>query len=1041
LLSELSKRIMGRIGVFLCDCPFSPLNKTDVEELLVAVRRSPEVTYAGLHPDICLSPAPEKVAGVITENGLEAAVFTSCSSSLHKDAFASLTSAAGLAPNQFDVVDFSEPIDGKEAAESLIEAVEHLAAESTAARPAFEASLPVTRRALIIGGGVAGIQAALDIADAGYEVYLVERNSSIGGHMLQYAEVFPTLDCPQCIMTPKMVEVGQHPNIKLRTYSEVEQVSGQVGNFTVRIRRKAAYVDWTKCTGCGECAGVCPVEVYSEYERGIAAQKAIYKPFGQAVPAVFTVEKSGISPCRIACPAGVNAQGYIALISKGKFQEALELVRQTMPFAGVIGRVCTHRCETDCERKNVDEPMSIRNLKRFIADYELKAGREKAVPVEKTKEEKIAVVGSGPAGLACAYDLVRKGYPVTVFEAMPMTGGLLRYGIPEYRLPKDVLDNEIDYIRELGVEIKTNSPVRDLKQLFTSGYQAVFLGTGAWVSQKVGISGENTPGVMHAIDFLKRVNSGEKISLGQRVAVIGGGNAAVDAARTARRLGAGEVTIVYRRSRDEMPAESSEVDEAENEGVKLHILAAPVKVLGQGGKVTGVECLRMELGEPDESGRRRPVPVKGSEFTLDVDNLIVAIGQSVDKAGLPGELAYSERGTISADPVTLETNIPGVFAGGDAVSGPADVIGAIAAGKEAAESIGRYLTGMDLRQGRPQKRQKVEEVSREGVPLKPRAAMPMLDLKQREGSFAEVELGLDEETAMAEAGRCLNCAGCCECRSCEAACERKAIDHEMIDTYEELEVGAIVVATGFELTPKKAISEFAEDPDILDGIQFERVLAPGGANAGVVLRPSDGRSPKEVVFISCVGSRDPEHGVPYCSRVCCMYLAKQAMLYKHAVPDGQAYIFYMDTRSTGKGYEEFIQRAVEEDGVLYLRGRVSKVFRDGEKLKVWGADTLTGKKIELSCDLVVLAMAMVPNPAGLELMQRLGIKTDIHGFITEFHYKLRPLETSIPGIYIAGTAQGPRDIPDSVAQGSGAASKVLALFSAREPTPEKVEAS
>jgi len=230
-------------------------------------------------------------------------------------------------------------------------------------------------------------------------------------------------------------------------------------------------------------------------------------------------------------------------------------------------------------------------------------------------------------------------------------------------------------------------------------------------------------------------------------------------------------------------------------------------------------------------------------------------------------------------------------------------------------------------------------------------------------------------------------------------------------------------------------------PDILDGIQFERVLAPGGANAGVVLRPSDGKSPKEVVFISCVGSRDPEHGVPYCSRVCCMYLAKQAMLYKHAVPDGQAYIFYMDTRSTGKGYEEFIQRAVEEDGVLYLRGRVSKVFRDGDKLKVWGVDTLTGKKIEMSCDLVVLGMAVVPNPAGVELMQRLGINTDIHGFITEVHYKFRPLETSIPGIYIAGMAQGPRDIPDSVAQGSGAASKVLALFSAREPTPEKVEAS
>ncbi len=897
----------------------------------------------------------------------------------------------------------------------------------------------ITRKALIIGGGVAGIQAALDIADAGYEVILVERTPSIGGHMIQYSEVFPTLDCPQCILTPKMVEVGQHPNIRLLTYSEVEKVSGQIGNFSVRVRRKASYVDREKCTGCGDCSPVCPVEVYSEYERGVAAQKAIYKPFGQAVPAIFTVEKRGISPCRIACPAGVNAQSYIALISQGKYREALEVVRRTMPFAGVIGRVCTHPCETDCERKAVEQPMAIRALKRFIADYELKEGREKAIPVEKTKQEKIAIVGSGPAGLACAYDLVRRGYPVTVFEAMPMAGGLLRYGIPEYRLPKNVLDNEIDYIRELGVEIKTNSRVEDLGRLFADGYRAVFLGTGAGISQKTGIPGEDTSGVIHALDFLKRVSSGDKISLGNRVAVIGGGNAAVDAARVAKRLGAAEVTILYRRSRDEMPAVAGEVDEAEREGIKLHILAAPIRVLSQGDKLTAIECIRMELGEPDASGRRRPIPVKDSEFTMDVDNVIIAIGQTVDKAGLPEELAYTERDTLSTDPVTYETNITGVFAGGDVVSGPADVIGAIAAGNEAAESIDRYMNGIDLRQGRPEQLKKVEEVSKEGILPRSRAAIPMLDLKQRTGSFAEVELGFDEKVAIEEAKRCLNCAGCCECLSCETACERQAINHEMVDLCEEYDVGAIVVATGFELTPKKGITEFEPDPDILDGIQFERILSPGGPTAGVVLRPSDAKAPKEVAFISCVGSRDPEHGVPYCSRVCCMYLAKQAMLYKHAVPDGQAYIFYMDTRSTGKGYEEFVQRAVEEDGVLYLRGRVSKVFRDGKKLGVWGVDTLTGKKIEMSCDLVVLGMAMIIEPTSKELARVLGIRADEHGFITEVHAKLRPLETSVPGIYVAGTAQGLKDIPDSVAQGSGAASKVLVLFSHKESALEKVE--
>jgi heterodisulfide reductase subunit A len=330
--------------------------------------------------------------------------------------------------------------------------------------------VPVNPNAMVVGGGIAGIQAALEIADSGHQVYLVEKNPSIGGHMAQFDKTFPTLDCAACILTPKMTTVGQHPNIDLMSYSEVEDVSGYVGNFKVKIKRKARYVDETKCTGCGECAKACPVELPSEFEEGLTKRKAIYIPFLQAVPNKAAIDKRGYPPCRVACPAGVNAQGYIALISQGKFKEALEVVRRTMPFAGVIGRVCNHPCEVDCERGSVDEPMSIRALKRFIADYELKVGRDKAIPIEYTKTDKIAIVGSGPAGLACAYDLVRKGYPVTVFEAAPMAGGLLRYGIPEYRLPKKVLDNEIDYIKELGVEIKTNAQVTDISQLFEQGY-------------------------------------------------------------------------------------------------------------------------------------------------------------------------------------------------------------------------------------------------------------------------------------------------------------------------------------------------------------------------------------------------------------------------------------------------------------------------------------------------------------------------------------------------------------------------------------------
>ena len=435
------------------------------------------------------------------------------------------------------------------------------------------------KRALVIGGGIAGIQAALDIADGGYEVVLVERSPSIGGHMVQYAEVFPTLDCPQCIMTPKMVEIVQHPNIKLMTYAEVQKISGSTGNFEVEILQKARKVDMAKCTGCGTCWQKCPEKVLSEFNAGVAKRTAVYIPFPQAVPA------------------------------------------------------------------------------------------------------------------------------------------------------KPVIDTE--------------------------------------------------------------------------------------------------------------------------------------------------HC--------------------------------------------------------------------------------------------------RYIHYQQFMAG-----------SREGK--KPP-----------------------------------------ECRICEKLCPVGAVDWEQKDEIVHEKVGAIVVATGFDLMPISRIPEYADDPDVINGIQFERILSPSGPTAGSVVRPSDGKVPKEVVFVSCCGSRDPEHGVPYCSRVCCMYLAKQALLYKHAVPDGQAYVFYIDTRSTGKGYEEFIQRAVEE-GVLYLRGKVSRIFREGDKLHIYGVDTLSGKRVEIAADLVVLGMAVMPSDGAKDLFKKLGIRADENGFVAENHPKFHPMETSKPGIFVAGMTQGSKDIPDSVAQGSGAAGRVLTLF-------------
>ena len=468
-------------------------------------------------------------------------------------------------------------------------------------------------------------------------------------------------------------------------------------------------------------------------------------------------------PCEVACPAGVDAASYIVLISQGRFTEALEVLRRTMPFAGVCGRVCTHPCEAACERAKVDEPVAIRWLKRFMADYELRKGRQKATPVEKTKEDKVAIVGSGPAGLACAYDLVREGYPVTVFESSHKSGGLLRYAIPEYRLPNGILDNEISYIEELGVEIKTDTPVENLKDIFSQGYKAVFLGVGVGKSLEMDIDGEDAEAVIYALDFLTQVNSGMRVGLGARVIVIGGGSTAIDSARVSRRLGAREVHVVCLESRDltckdGMLAEDWEIEEAEEEGVIIHPCLGPRRLLSKDGRLTGIETITC-TSVREEDGTFAPKYCEDPAPTIEGDTVIVAIGQKADVTAF-GETEKGSEGTIRTDEVTLGTNVSGVFAGGDVVSGPADVITAIAAGKEAALSIDRYLRGLDLTEGRPATAKRMAEVSKGSVIKRNRLSMPVLEPRERVGSFAEVTLGLDERAAIEEARYCFSCGVC-----------------------------------------------------------------------------------------------------------------------------------------------------------------------------------------------------------------------------------------------------------------------------------------
>ncbi|MFQ6066264.1 MAG: 4Fe-4S binding protein [bacterium] len=574
---------MKRIGVFVCHCGINIAGTVDVKKIAEEIGKCPGVVYSADSQYMCSEPGQELMRDAIKKENLEGVVVAACSPNLHEVTFRRNAKSAGLNPYLCEIANIREQCswihsDREKATFKALEIVKSLVEKVKFSEALFPIEVPITKKALVIGGGIAGIQAALDIANTGYETILVEKEPSIGGHMAQLSETFPTLDCSQCILTPRMVEVGQHPKIKLLTYSEVEEIAGCVGNFKAKIRRKASFVDWQKCTGCGVCIEKCPVKVPSEFDRGIGLRKVIHIPFPQAVP---------------------------------------------------------------------------------------------------------------------------------------------------------------------------NKPVIDKKN-----------------------------------------------------------------------------------------------------------------------------CLYF---------------IKG------------------------------------------------------------------------------------------------------------------------------------------------------KCKVCERFCSVEALDFGQKDSFIEEEAGAIVVATGYELYPREKVGEYGygKYKDVIDSLIFERLLSASGPTKGEIRRPSDGKVPKQMVFIQCVGSRDEEKALPYCSKICCMYTAKHAMLYKHRVPEGQAYIFYIDIRAGGKGYEEFVQKGIEE-GTLYLRGKVSKLFREDEKIIIWGVDTLTGRKIEIAADMVVLATGIVPGSTTEELAKRLKVISDSNGFLSEAHPKLRPVETLTSGIFLAGCAQSPKDIPESVAQAGGAASKVLSLLSGekliQEPT-------